>query len=171
MKRIIAISLLVVSIFLVGCSFQMPDLFSKVDPWCKEDFMLYDQDGKIIERLTAGNDYEIDAWKPEHGTTYRGVAVGDDAIEALKKYDLCYGKAVYGASNADMPETLTSDIDVENLIITSEEEIIFIFAFDEEYNPIDCLSFIERGGVPAYAFGFTIEGGKISEINMMQNTQ
>ncbi len=171
MKRIITISLLVVSIFLVSCSANITNLFNEAEPWCKDDFMLYSKEGEIIEQLTADNDYEIDVWKPGRGTTYRGVAVDDDAIEALKKYDLCYGKAVYVFDDTDIPETLTSDTDIENLIITSEEEIIFLFAFDEEYNPLDCLPFIESDSIPNYAFGFVVEDGKISEIHMIGKSQ
>ena len=79
----------------------------------------------------------------------------------------------FGHRKIDETEELKNNLRgiIENLIITAEEEIIFLFAFDEEYNPLDCLQFIESDSIPNYVFSFVVEDGKISEIHMIGKSQ
>ncbi len=162
MKRMFAISLLVVFIFLVGCT----NPSNKTEPWCEDDFLFYDKEGNIAQQPDKDSLYYIFVNAPEDGATHRGVSVGDDAIEALKKYDLsyCYGKAIYGT--ADMAEILTADVDIETLIATAEEEIVFDFSFDKEYNPIYRVTSLQSGINPAKELRFVIKDGKISRISV-----
>jgi len=164
MKKIVALALamMMCSCF-VSCG-------SKVAPWGEDDFMLYGENGKIIERLSESNGYNLFAMSAEDGSTYRDVAVGDDAIQALKKYDLCYDKAIYGAVEADMPERLTKDVDLEKTI-TSGDEIMLMFTFDENYKAVDAMALVESNTQPYFMFGFGIKDGKISLISIGQGKQ
>ena len=160
MKRMFIILLLIVFIFLVGCT----NPSNKVEPWCEDDFLFYDAEGNIAQQPDEDTFYFIYVSSPEDGATHRGVCVGDDAIEALKKYDLsyCYGMAVYG--NSDIGGILTADVDIETLITTTEEVIRFDFSFDKEYNPIDRVSSLQSGINPPKELSFVVKDGKIFQI-------
>ena len=181
MKRIIAISLLIVSISLAGCSSETTNpsnkedgsssettnQLNKVAPWCAEDFLFYSKDGKIIkeDQATGNRPYSVVANDPKDGVTYRGVSVGDDAIEALKKYDIsyCYDNAVYGVDGACKP--LTADVDIESYITTSEDLIWFKFKFDKEFNSTS----VSTNDKSFFELRFAIKDGKISKIYVYIN--
>lgn len=164
MKRIAAVLLLIVFVFYVGCT--NPSKAIEIVPWCDEDFFLYDDEGKIAQQPDADSAYVVGAKTPEDGATYRGVSVGDDAIEALKKYDLsyCYGTATYGTR--DWAEILTAELDIETFITTTEGEIVFSFCFDKEYNPVHRMTSLQNGEIPCKVLNFLINDGIITYIDV-----
>lgn len=161
MKKLLALVMaMVLCLSFVGCAGGSSTAYSE------NDFIIYDKDGKVLERPTANNN-EIYLSSVDGGMTNKQVAVGDDAIEALEKYDLCYGKSAYSIGD-DSPELLTKDVDLDNLI-KNEEQIAIILCFDKDYNSIDTMEMVETEVTPANMIGFLIENGKIEDFIILCN--
>ena len=152
MKRIFAFVLAtIMCLSLVSCG------GSKAKAWNARDFMFYNEAGEVVARLSEDTGWLV---LSENNVTHRQVAIGDDAITALKKYDLCYGKSAYGSEE---PQVLTKDVDLDGLIATGTEFMIII-SFDKNYKPVDTMSLVENNIDPSLMICFRITDGKIAQV-------
>ncbi len=165
MKKVIALALaLVMCLSIFGCKKANSTKYGE------DDFMIYDKEGKVLERPTINNSSLMLALV-EEGVTSKQVAVGDDAIESLKSYDLCYGNSVYseGETLGDIkPKKLTKDVDLDFLIKNSGA-LLIVLAFDEDYKAVDAMELIANDSEPANMLVFFIEDGKIANIILSSN--
>ena len=140
MKRIIYI-LLIVGIFLSSCA------FGNAKKWSLGDFNIYNSSGEVIDRphppYSGGVYYEhislgsthCDDCREDHrqGQTRKGVAIGDNAVEALSKYDLsgAYIRTGDYQSGIEWHELETLEKTV------SENTTFFIFVWlDDNFNSV-----------------------------------
>jgi hypothetical protein len=158
MKKIVSIAMAVLMCFLlVACG-------TAKKGYSEKDFLFYNKDGKIIDRPVESHN-RIQLWllEDENGMTYRQVAVGDDAITALEKYDLCYGKSIYYVEWTDEAQRLTKDVDLESLILSGEEITIYMW-FDENFEAIDAMD--DANYPPPYKLTFEICEGEIYDVEI-----
>lgn len=90
------------AIFIVLCITVCIFCFSNTKDWSKKDLYIYDSSGQIIEKphnWKDDGDRKLHVYlgtshcdncreDTEYGKTHKGVALGDDAFEALSKYNL-----------------------------------------------------------------------------------
>ena len=143
----------------------------KVAEYSEKDFLFYDENGKVIERL-LDTKTNIGLSETEGGMTYRKVAIGDDAISALEKYDLCYGKSAYSIGDEDAVR-LTKKSDIKSAILTGDEVYIMI-CLDENYEAVDLMAILEKQLMQVESknpttyllFGFMIKEGKVVDVRI-----
>ena len=149
MKRIIALILVLAAMLLVGCSSESTSGPLPWQNWEKEEFLLYDENGKVVQRPSVYNHYAIFAFSPEDGCTYRNVAVGDDAIQALEKY---------GLFNPDDEEAIMSESGYSVRILLDENGKRFQFKENEDTSK-----------KIYYIFELEISEGKITCIKILKS--
>ncbi len=137
MKKLIALLLaimLCISMFLLSAC-------GTSKSWNKKDFNIYNTDGDIIDSVHIYSDPDqhvslgsshCDKCKDidkSNAVTKRGVSIGDDAIESLKKYDLTYAHYYDG-------ETMQELTDLET-VINENESVQIIVYLNKNYKNID----------------------------------
>lgn len=156
-------------IFLVLCITISIFCFSNTKDWSKKDLYIYDSSGQIIEKPhNWGSDGDIwlhsnlgGSWcvncrdDCESGVTHKGVALGDDALEALSKYNL---KGAYligaGEDNGEL-------IDLEEIIKKHSSFAIRVH-LDKNFNVLVAEELIvDRRINYKYDILFEVKDGKI----------
>lgn len=143
--------------------------FGSTKDWSKKDLYIYDSSGQIIEKPhNWGNNGDIKLHSNlgggycdncrddyESGVTHKGVALGDDALEALSKYNL---KGAYLQGVRDDGGEL---VDLEETIKKHSSFLISVY-LDKKFNVLaseECI--VDNHINYKYVISFFIKEGKI----------
>jgi hypothetical protein len=162
-------------IFLILCIAVCIFCFSNTKDWSKKDLYIYDSSGQIIEkphnwdndgdrRLHAflGSAYcENCREDRESGITRKGVALGDDALEALSKYNL------EGAFLAGVGEDSGELADLEEAI-KKHSAFTIVFYLDKSFNALTQEELVDKQINYKYQISFHVKNGKIISYSVYE---
>lgn len=181
-KKVIRWTLIVVALFLIvsAIAFAVVHTISLfvIDRWSEKDLCIYNSSGEVVIELHE----EVEGHTRKHAEfwgycdeckdvdrddvfTYRGVARGDDALEALSKYNL--DGAVYHANDSSATDSDIKTVFNENLeTIVNEKDSFVIYIFlDDDFNTVKR----EPGMEYKYRILFSVFDSKISNYNVTEN--
>lgn len=159
---------------LIGCLLTLAACGFGVNFWQKEDFSFYDDAGKPAAAADTETFYITLA---EGQRTHRGVALGDDAVKALKKYrltdfsyEICLNGRVEEEQNAACHQKASTAEKLTAYLTELSDDRLEVYLYCDIYKTSDGLKTVSQLGQNneaelAYSFSLRVKRQKISEVN------
>lgn len=163
-------------IFLILCITVCIFCFRNTKSWSKKDLYIYDSSGQIIEKphnWKDDGDRKLHAYlgashcdncreDTENGKTHKGVSLGDDALEALSKYNL------EGAYLMGVGEDSGELADLEEAI-RKHSSLAIGFYLDKSFNVLSREELTAAKQTNhKYAISFSVKEGKILSYDVTE---